>query len=55
VESKFEKLTKIAKEANLSFNALLQMLTDDFLTNGQLYDSENGEYISVRDMLKREE
>ncbi|KDR95270.1 hypothetical protein SAMN02745945_00359 [Peptoclostridium litorale DSM 5388] len=54
-ESKFEKLTKIAKEANLSFNALLQALTSDFLTNGQIYDSENGEYISIRGMLKKEE
>ncbi len=53
-ESKFEKLAKIAKEANMSLNALLQALTSDFLANGQLYDSENGEYISVRDMLKKE-
>ena len=55
VESKFEKLAKIAKEANMSLNALLQALTSDFIANGQLYDSENSEYISVRDMLKKED
>ena len=52
-ESKFEKLVVVAKEANLSFNALLQALTDDFLKNGQLYDSESGEYKSVKEILQK--
>ncbi|WP_459195797.1 hypothetical protein [Wukongibacter baidiensis] len=52
VESKINLLQKLSSVTNRSFNDVLKAIVDEYIKHGRVYDSDNDQYIFVKDLNK---
>lgn len=53
-ETNIKAIEKIAKQTYRSFNDVLREIVNNFIENGQIYDPENKEYYSVKEIIEIE-